>query len=133
MHTQYAFLCDLILFLNITFLRCTQGWSTQGWGEAYLSTVHSPGIYPLCHKNKNKDVCILYVPVVCLFLFILAYNSYTQGNKEYSGTQPQPMSENNCWDHVPSSALLGNVFCSPEHCIMFMDAGTSTVCRGFHH
>lgn len=93
--------------------------------------VHSPGIYPLRHKNNN--VRILYVPVVCPFLFILGYDSYTQGDREYSGTQSQPMSENNCWDHVPPSALLGNVFCSPEHCLMFMASGTSTVCRRFHH
>lgn len=76
--------------------------------------VHGPGIHPLHYKNKNKDVRILYVPVVCLFLFILGYSFYIQGNREYSGTQPQPMSENNCWDHVPSSALLANAILLPR-------------------
>lgn len=87
-----------------------------------LTFLTRASFYPQHHKNKDKDVPSQHESIVFSFSLILVYSSYIQSDREYAGTQPQPMSEHNCWDHAPSSALLGNVLLLPRalhhgHCL----------------
>lgn len=85
------------------------------------------GFHPQHPKSNTKEASSLCVLIVCLFLRILMYNSCTQGNREHSRTQPQPVSQNNCWDHAPST-FLGNALLLPRalhhpHCLGHQHCG----------